>query len=415
VAVISILTTASAASAQTETGSLVIYPKVEIKWDAAGNVIQDTVLRITNGYFEEVNVQLYFVNGDEPLPATLTERAHPGCNWAGCQIHLTRFQTTFWSALTGLPGACPFTVLEGGSPPGRPDPEHPGDRVLRGFIYAWAVDAFGREMNWNYLHGNATLLNSRDGAGWGYSAATFRALIGARGDTLPEPGVLRLDGNEYTMPPNVLLFDFFAAGEIDLGGFLQFIDTDLTLMPVTQDLRQETNGPITTKAHFDIINMDEVRFSGTTRCITCWDQTLIRNYSPPNNFLLENIHTDVGTARIDGHGSPGVCEDSVSAALLGVAAMVTIFPAQNGAADWNRDGTVDLADHRSYADCMTYSGPDSTAAGDGCELFDLDEDGDVDLQDFGDTPFGAKGSKSYSTIPLIWEGAQPAIIRYDAE
>ncbi len=50
-----------------EKGSLLIFSKVEIRWDTAGNVIQDTFLNMANDWPQDVQVQMYFVNGDPPL------------------------------------------------------------------------------------------------------------------------------------------------------------------------------------------------------------------------------------------------------------------------------------------------------------------------------------------------------------
>ena len=90
------------------------------------------------------------------------------------------------------------------------------------------------------------------------------------------------------------------------------------------DLRQDNDGPVTTKAKFDIWNQNEDGFSGTTRCITCWDQTLLSNYELPNHFMMSTIHTDKGKARIDGIFST-MCPDSIEAPLLGVAAKILAF------------------------------------------------------------------------------------------
>ena len=51
----------------TEKGSLLIFSKIEIRWDAAGNVVQDTFLDISNDWPADVLVKLYFINGDPPL------------------------------------------------------------------------------------------------------------------------------------------------------------------------------------------------------------------------------------------------------------------------------------------------------------------------------------------------------------
>jgi hypothetical protein len=107
------------------------------------------------------------------------------------------------------------------------------------------------------------------------------------------------------------------------------VNTDLTLFPVSVDLRQDNTGPVTTKANFDIWNMNEFKFSGTERCITCWDQALLSNYDPPNHFLGVNLQTDKGKARIDGLGS-AICPDSEPAAMLGVAMKRLAFLGRQG-------------------------------------------------------------------------------------
>ena len=90
------------------------------------------------------------------------ERAHLGCNWVDNVIELTANEPTYWSALTGMPkGTSPFTVLDPGFPPGRWDPLT-GDRVLRGFIIAYAVDEDGEEIHFNHLKGDALIVNLLD-------------------------------------------------------------------------------------------------------------------------------------------------------------------------------------------------------------------------------------------------------------
>ena len=77
-----------------------------------------------------------------------------------------------------------------------------------------------------------------------------------------------------------------------------------------------------------------MKFSGTERCITCWDQALLGQYELPNHFLRAHLQTNKGKARIDGMASI-VCDEygpqgqpillSVDAPLLGVAAKVLDF------------------------------------------------------------------------------------------
>ena len=133
---------------------------------------------------------------------------------------------------------------------------------------------------------------------------------------------------EYDSCFDQALFDFYA---VDSTPFQSptitpqiVVDTDLTLLPVSVDLRQESQGPVATKAMFTIWNMNESKFSGTGRCVTCWDETLLRNYGSPNHFLIENLHTDKGRARIDGMTSP-VCDGSIDAPLIGVTGKFLTF------------------------------------------------------------------------------------------
>jgi len=320
-------------------GSLLVFPKVELRWSAAGELIQDTFLDLTNDYPDDVLVQMYFFNGDPPLDAEydefggLIERAHLGHNWVDNEILLTANEPTYWSAATGLPkGTSPFSMLDPGDPVGRSDPDGSDERVMRGYVIAYAVNADGEEIRWNHLKGDVIIINYPDGAAWEYNAYAFAASTffdhGAVLDL--EPGVLHMDGLEYDLCFDRLLLDFYAVGSSALsaaaGASEVVVDTDLTLFPVDADFRQESDGPVCFKAHFDIWNMNEVKFSGTHRCICAWDQELLSMYEAPNHFLLENLHTDKGKARIDGVRSE-VCgwDESQDAAILGVVAKLLTY------------------------------------------------------------------------------------------
>lgn len=323
-----------------EKGSVLIFSKIELRWDHEGKLIQDTFVDITNDFPEDVNVLMYFVNGDPPLPAVPGERAHPGWNWVNVGIFLTMNEPTYWSAATGEPkGVSPFTILDPGDPPGRPDPEGTGDRVLRGFIVAVAVNASHHHLNWNHLKGDVTIVNYMQSSAWEYNTFAFQAVSGAHGSVLGTDGILNFNGAEYSWSYDLLLLDFYAVGAASFSGGWPLnvltINTDLTLHPVSADFRQETEGPVRTKAHFDIWNMNEVKFSGTFRCIECWDQRLLSSYGVPNHFLLGNLQTSKGKARIDGLPSQ-LCPLSEAASLLGVAAKYINF---NAGASYAHAGT----------------------------------------------------------------------------
>jgi Prealbumin-like fold domain len=213
----------------TQKGSLLVFPKVELKWDASGNLIQDTFIELTNDYWQEVRVQMYFVHGDV-------------CIWADNSFRLTPNQPSYWSVATGNPaGVSPFTVL-GDRCPDR-DPGNPGGKRLRGYVVAWAVESdTGAEIDWNHLLGDAVIVNYREASAWEYSPWAFQSLPDVEvGQTLLAPfGQLDLDGTEYQFAPDQLLLNFFASGTVlDNGASgTVSIDTDLTLWMALQDFRQ---------------------------------------------------------------------------------------------------------------------------------------------------------------------------------
>lgn len=223
----------------TSKGSIIVFPKVEIKWNAAGEVIQDTFLDLTNDYPNSVRVQMYFVNAD-------------CCVWLDNAITLTGDQPIYWSALTGNPRLLsPFTELgppisiceePDECPSGQTcpvDPTNPLGRVLRGYVVAWAIDPItGHEISWNHLKGDAVVVNYEEGSAWEYNAWAFKALSGVTGNALLEPfGQLDLNGVEYDWAPDHLVLDFYASGSTFFTGqnAAMTIDTDLTLMAAFKD------------------------------------------------------------------------------------------------------------------------------------------------------------------------------------
>lgn len=336
-------------------GSLLIFSKVEIKWDAAGQVTQDTFLEFRNHHpADSVDVAVYYINGDEPLDEACTgepcdalvQRAEPGWNTADCRFRLGRGQGMQWTATAGSAGCQSFVVLDKQGP-GRPDPEtHMATRVLRGYLVAFAVgfnaNAVGHpngqyeELRFNLLSGSAAILDYRTGGVWYYEPWIFRARNVAHGAFTGTPGVLNLDNVEYDAPFASLAFEFTASGDYGqgLGGGAMHVDSDLTLHPVSADLRQDNDGPVVTKAEIYITNGFGSRFSGTRRCISCWDEKLLSRYTSvavPNHFLRANIGTDYALAEIRGlasrecDGLPPSFETSQSAALLGIAAQTVTF------------------------------------------------------------------------------------------
>ena len=82
------------------------------------------------------------------------------------------------------------------------------------------------------------------------------------------------------------------------------LDTQLTLHTLDADLRQDGGGPILTKVEAEIWNEFESKFSGTRRCLCCWDSTFLSDWARfeaiPNHFTRTALRTDKGKARLDG-------------------------------------------------------------------------------------------------------------------
>ncbi len=328
----------------TQKGSLLVFSDVELRWDPNGVLTQDTFLAVANDAdLGSVNVQAWFINGDIQIEQIVDESGEliqefePGWNTADCRFELTKNQPHYWSAARGSNKCQPFIVLDEDGP-GRIDRSAvvaAGPRVLRGYVVMVAVSQPAmmvagvldhpnawQEIRWNHLYGSGAVLNYANGGGHEYNAWAYQARCGETGEPLLDcqtvdvngtcctaevvPGRLDMDGFQYDINFDELLLGFYASGSTALSNTntTVMVDTALTLHTMDIDVRQDGDGPILTKAEFEIYNEFESKFSGTRKCICCWDQSLLSNYvrdeSIPNHFLRTQLHTDTGSARIDG-------------------------------------------------------------------------------------------------------------------
>ncbi len=315
-----------------EKGSLLSFSALEVGFSPAATTAgpgfalsKDTFITLVNDLNREVCVEWHFINGDDPLPAIPgIERAHPGWNSYDCVTCLTPHENVFMSMSRGggSLGCQPLTGLDPGTPPGRPDPDGlPGDRIVRGFAIAFAVDRDGNPISWNHLSGHVDVVDYRNRSAWEYNTYAFQCVADpvAGNPCGVDPTTLSLDGVEYALAWDRLLFDFYAVSSTAFGRLTPAVpvtlNTELTLYPVSVDLRPNstnTSGPVLTRADIVIWNENEDDRTGTSRCINCWDQTLLSNYDAPNNFLIELLNTNKGYARINGVKSdscdaPGSC------------------------------------------------------------------------------------------------------------
>lgn len=217
-------------------GSLLIYPKVEVKWNAQGKVIQDTFIQVNNDNRNAgVHVNMLWINGNDP---NLCDSEH-------FDTDFTHQQAVWFSAALGTPlGAVPFPLVAPRIPD--TDPRNPGGTRVHGALLIWAVDLTGKEIKWNHLFGEATIVNYKLAAAIDYNAYAFRAIAGADdGALLLEPyGTLDLNAIEYDMPANTLVFPFFAVDAVIYptnGGKFRVLDIDIALMPLLRDYRTQTH------------------------------------------------------------------------------------------------------------------------------------------------------------------------------
>jgi len=267
----------------TQKGSVLIFPKIEVRWDVNGSLIQDTFVDIANDYITDVHFLAFYVN-------ELCETIH-------IDSTLTLNEPAWWAASTGVgsKAVAPFFGFD----QAYDDPDGSTDLVVRGYLVVIATDVLDRQINFNHLYGQATLVNYAEGDAWEYNAYAFRALIGTTGATIGTAGEIQLNGTQYDYAFDYLLLDYFASGSFAFSGAGVVVEheTDLTLMITDQDLRQETEGPYVTKAFFRIWNEDETSFTNEF-CLIKWDQSLISKWG--GAFLRTNLQTDKGRARIDG-------------------------------------------------------------------------------------------------------------------
>ncbi|MCG3127472.1 MAG: hypothetical protein CHACPFDD_02332 [Phycisphaerae bacterium] len=330
-------------------GSLLVFPFVELVWDANGDLVQDTIISLSNDGPGNIYVKSYFINGDPATPAAGGERAHPGCNKVDNHFLLTAEEPTYWSAASGQPkGLSSFTILDDGDPPGRPDPDDPasGNRVLRGYIILWATDVMEHEIRWNHLTGHATIVNLQKTEAWEYNATAYGTRCVDQGDEPLDcvsfdangvccdayiiPGNLDFDGFQYDFAFGQLLLEFYAettaqrantaytgastAGPVN-------VNAELTLVPLSVDLRDaDDNGdppdePVTL-ADYVLHDQNENRRSFTSNhCVNCWSTRTLTSIHPIfQRFFLQQ---DKGKARIDGIQS-GFCPGSKPLALHGI-------------------------------------------------------------------------------------------------
>jgi hypothetical protein len=302
-------------------GSLLIFPKIDTR---AGTT---TIVSLLNAGSRSIDVKCYweYKSSAEQTPAGNIS----DCYYSDMQFRLTKNHPLVFDAATGLSGNEDYQI-----PGSNKTPQVAGfGEGNLGMLKCWAVDASAQnQVNWNYLKGEATILEEATDLGlfsaWEYNAWRFAAVMPAGAldkDPVGTGGELRLTGSAngtgaYDACPTYIGFEFLA--EVPAGN-----TNDITLIPCKQNVKQEGSFT-TTKATFTVWNENEVKFTGTHKCFRCFmEDSLYIIGIPQDNvrfrtFTAAVLQTDIGRARVKGLASAKYCPglNSVNSPLLGVIA-----------------------------------------------------------------------------------------------
>jgi hypothetical protein len=272
-------------------GSLLIFPKILTETADNGTVWYDTIITIGNDHSRSVNIECFWVDDSQ--------------NTADFMFSITGFQPRWFKASDGLGtggGVSPFGATG------------------RGELKCWAMgvtpDMVEYQALFNHLYGTATIIDNRNQAAFEYTAYAFKAhypdTAGVYTTPVGDTGTLVLNttypGPYYDTGPGYIAFNFFATGRP--GTPFVVNKTDITLIPLRQDLRQDRI-PTCTKAKFDVWNENEVKLTGAYQCIKCWFEgslEKIGTYTDPvsgkptgylgSNFSYKSMHTNMGRMRV---------------------------------------------------------------------------------------------------------------------
>jgi hypothetical protein len=261
-------------------GSLLIYPKIDVRANTA------TWVRIVNDGLAAVTVKCYYMDVNK--------------NRNDFEFELTKNQPFVFDAGTG---DSPQPVAQGANsfPAGQGFPGY-------GELVCFAVSTDGTALrNWNQLAGTATVVNESGAVE--YNAWAFKAVA-------PTPaGDLDLNATEYDSCPAYLFGQFSPTGSEAPGGG-EYGATTIDISSCKQDLRQDYLLNLT-KLQFDVWRYDETRYTGAYECSNSFfEDTLDGIKVSPGNFASRLLK---GPAyyRVQGVQSTQ-CANSTATGLVGV-------------------------------------------------------------------------------------------------
>lgn len=260
----------------TQQGSVLIFPKIDVSGD------KDTLVSISNGNSLPVYIKCYWVDSAQ--------------EWHDFMFELTAYQPIKFSAKYGLSLEAPIPITV---------PPFPAEL---GELKCWAVNNTGdQQIRWNFLTGSAKVVDYGYSNAYEYNAWSFAARNpgGATGSVVGAGGNILLNGVDYDACPKYFLGNFVSSG----AGYGFFKDTDLTVVPCKEDVRQ-LRTPTYTKVKFDIWNENEVYYSGATQCIKCWFDGYLSKIS--SKFTYKSLHTAAARFRAYGVTDDALCRTKLN-------------------------------------------------------------------------------------------------------
>jgi hypothetical protein len=263
-------------------------------------------------------------------------------------VFLTGNQPLAWLASEGLSGddiPCPGTLGSPTCPNGTnrgtrvpPVTERPFIGELKCIqsdpITRFPIECSGSACQ-NDLAGNATIFEASPGLapdGLSYNAVGLRTFGDNNGD-----GVLNIGGDDAEYEPchDVLILNHFFDGATDPISNAATTETELTLVPCTQDFLTQTTDAVT--AQFLVYNEFEQRFS-TSRQVRCLLDSALSNLDTSQAdrsiFSIGTAGTIAGQTRIHGVGG----------GLIGAALLRLDGVDRDGGAGYNLNGFAERED-----------------------------------------------------------------------
>jgi hypothetical protein len=278
----------------TQKGSLLVFPDIDIRTtDATGRpVSMQTIVRLSNDGPRDVHVKCYYLDANK--------------HRVDFQFEITANQPFWFDARTG-DGTEHVTPYPNSPSNGFAAPF--GTPKGAGLLACWVVDIEAiNQLKWNHLSGSATVIDHLAGSAYEYTAYAFYAPSGADLVPVGTGGSINLNGVEYDACPLYMTAQFTPDGTALPGGAtagrtrVAIIGCDLLL--------QQDWTPVWTKLVFDIWNEEENKVTGAWECADTWHEMYLTKgpsgWPAPypdaasTNFSVDAVGTAAARYRVQG-------------------------------------------------------------------------------------------------------------------